>query len=89
MDQLSTNLQKSQNVHGYAPFWYVHSTALPQSYPGSIGSGRGNLKFSALIGIGTHATRGWQADPKMYWSIYGRGQVGVNVSVSVKKIKNE
>ena len=38
-DQRQTKSKKSQNVHGYEPLWYAHSTALPQSYPASIGSG--------------------------------------------------
>ena len=39
MDQRQKKLKLSQNVRGYEPLWYAHSTALPQSYPASIGSG--------------------------------------------------
>ena len=39
-DQRQTKSKKSQKVPGYEPLWYAHSTALPQSYPPSIGSGR-------------------------------------------------
>ena len=35
-DQQQTKSKKSQNVHGYEPLWYAHSTALPQSYPTSL-----------------------------------------------------
>ena len=52
VDQWQTKLKISQNVHGYSryePLWYAHSTALPQSYTASIGSGRCVLKFKALI----------------------------------------
>ena len=42
-DQRQTKSKKSQNVHGYEPLWYAHSTALPQSYPASIGSAGGIL----------------------------------------------
>ena len=42
-DQRQTKSKKSQKVPGYEPLWYAHSTALPQSYPASIGSGRGIL----------------------------------------------
>ena len=34
---------------GLARLRYAHSTAIPQSYPASIGSGRGILKCKALI----------------------------------------
>ena len=42
-DQQQTKSKKSQKVPGYEPLWYAHSTALPQSYPASIGSGGGIL----------------------------------------------
>ena len=51
-DQRQTKSKKSQNVHWYEPLWYAHSTALPQSYPVSIGSGAGTPIFKALIGVG-------------------------------------
>ena len=51
-DQRQTKSKKSQNVHGYEPLWYAHSTALPQSYPASIGSGARPPIFKALIGAG-------------------------------------
>ena len=51
-DQRQTKSKKSQNVHGYEPLWYAHSTALPQSYPASIGSGVGPPICKALIGAG-------------------------------------
>ena len=71
-DQRQTKSKKSQNVHGYEPLWYAHSTALPQSYPASIGSGRSNLLEMWTIWDGRMLNyyMGWQADPKMYCSIY-------------------
>ena len=51
-DQRQTKSKKSQNVHGYGPLWYAHSTALPQSYPASIGSGASPQICKALIGAG-------------------------------------
>ena len=51
-DQRQTKSKKSQNVHGYEPLWYAHSTALPQSYPASIGSVARLPIFKALIGAG-------------------------------------
>ena len=50
--QQQTKSKKSQKVPGYEQLWYAHSTAVPQSYPASIGSGAGTPIFKALIGAG-------------------------------------
>ena len=46
--------QFSQKVPGLARIRYAHSAAVPQSYPASIGSGKGDLKCKALIEGGRH-----------------------------------
>ena len=51
-DQRQTKSKKSQNVHGYEPFWYAHSTALPKSYPASIEPSAQPPECKALIGVG-------------------------------------
>ena len=49
-----TAQQISLNVHAHDDLLCAHSTAVPQSYPASIGSGRGILKCKALIEGGRH-----------------------------------
>ena len=63
-DERQTKSKKSQKVPGYEPLWYAHSTALPQSYPASIGSGRCPLKFKSLIGVGKLSSAGDRQIPK-------------------------
>ena len=51
-------IEKYRKGNAYAQLRYAHSTALPQSYPASIGSGGATLIFRALIGDGKHVISG-------------------------------
>ena len=69
-DQQQTKSKKSQKVPGYEPLWYAHSTALPQSYPASIGSGGGTPLEMWIIWDGRMLNYGLAGRSQNVLSIY-------------------